>query len=125
MEGRTIHNNYLQIAADTGFVGLGLYLAMLGSVWLDVRRARRWGRGEDLAGRRLYGVAYGVEGAMGVFCIGAMFLSLENFELPFLMLLLGAQAGAVARGEEHRAHLEDLPADDGLLAESGRSPCWS
>ena len=29
MEGRTIHSQYLQIAADNGFVGLGLYLAVL------------------------------------------------------------------------------------------------
>ncbi len=28
---------------------------------------------------------------MIVFCVGAAFLSLENFELPYLMLLIGAQ----------------------------------
>jgi len=28
---------------------------------------------------------------MGVFCVGGAFLSLEAFELPYLLLLLGAQ----------------------------------
>ena len=57
MEGRTIHSQYLQIAADNGFVGLGLYLAMLGSVWADTRFCRRAVKGrsdrriaEDLSG---------------------------------------------------------------------------
>jgi probable O-glycosylation ligase (exosortase A-associated) len=102
-QGWTIHNNYLQIAADTGFPGIGLYLLMLGSVLLDVRRVRGWCRDrDDLNSRRLYGTAYGVEGAMATFCTGAVFLSLENFELPFLLLLIGAQGAALVRGAERR-----------------------
>ncbi|CAN5894938.1 hypothetical protein BH23PLA1_BH23PLA1_37460 [soil metagenome] len=114
MQNRTIHNNYLQIAADTGFPGIGLYLAMLGAVWLDTRRVRRCCRSrEDLESRRLYGIAYGVEGSMAVFCIGAVFLSLENFELPFLLLFLGAQAGAVVR--ERDSNWRTYHVDDGIM----------
>lgn len=104
MEGRTIHNNYLQIAADEGFVGCGLYLAMLGSVWFDLRTIRRRCRGrDDLESRRLHGITYGVEGAMVVFCFGAIFLSLESFELPFLLLLIGAQTSLLVRAAGRRA----------------------
>ena len=100
MEGRTIHSQYLQIAADNGFVGLGLYLAMIASVWADTRFCRRAVKGrDDLQSRRIYLVATGVETSMAVFCFGGAFLSLENFELPFLMLLLGSQLAALVKGQ--------------------------
>ncbi len=60
MEGRTIHSQYLQIAADNGFVGLGLYVAMIASVWADTRFCRRAVAGrDDLQSRRIYMVAVG------------------------------------------------------------------
>ncbi len=100
MEGRTIHSQYLQVAADNGFVGMGLYLAMLGSVWLDTRYCRRAVAGrDDLESRRIYMVAVGAETSMALLCFGAFFLSLENFELPYLMLLLGSQLAALVKGK--------------------------
>ena len=100
IEGRTIHSQYLQIAADNGFVGLGLYLAMIASVWADTRFCRRAVKGrDDLQSRRIYLVATGVETSMVVFCFGGAFLSLENFELPFLMILLGSQLAALVKGK--------------------------
>ena len=99
IEGRTIHSQYLQIAADNGFVGMGLYIAMIASVWADTRFCRRAVKGRnDLQSRRIYLVATGVETSMAVFCFGGAFLSLENFELPFLMLLLGSQLAALVKG---------------------------
>jgi probable O-glycosylation ligase (exosortase A-associated) len=96
MEGRAIHSQYLQIAADCGFIGLGAYLLLLGtctSCWWRLARATR--RRDDPDSRRAYAIACGVEGALLVFGIGAAFLSLESFELPFIMILLGAQAWAI------------------------------
>jgi probable O-glycosylation ligase (exosortase A-associated) len=92
MVGRTIHSQYFQIAADNGWLGLGVYLSVLAMVWLSIRRAVRMLAGrEDAEARRAYAVACGVEGAMAVFCFGGLFLSLESFELPWLLLFLGAQ----------------------------------
>ena len=92
MEGRTIHSQYLQTAADSGLVALALYLTALGLFWFSTRRTRTMTtQRTDLDGRQAYAAACGVEGAMIVFCVGAAFLSLENFELPYLMLLIGAQ----------------------------------
>ncbi|MBY0524711.1 MAG: O-antigen ligase family protein [Gemmataceae bacterium] len=91
-EGRTIHNQYLQTAADTGFVGLTLYMAGLAGVWLSLKRTRRVAaarQGPD--GDRLHALAAGIECSLAVFCVGGMFLSLDVFELPYLLLLLGAQ----------------------------------
>jgi probable O-glycosylation ligase (exosortase A-associated) len=92
MEGRTIHSQYLQIAADCGWVGMLLYLGMYLALWLNVRRTFRLVRGRtDEDARRAYAIAAGVEGAAIVFCFGSIFLSLEVFELPYLLLLLAAQ----------------------------------
>lgn len=92
MEGRTIHSQYIQIAADNGFVGLGLYLAALASVWLSLNRARRAGmRHPGPAGARVQAMAAGLECALAIFCFGSIFLSLDILEMPYLLLLLGAQ----------------------------------
>jgi probable O-glycosylation ligase (exosortase A-associated) len=97
---RTIHSQYLQTAADSGLVGLGLYLTALGSVWLNARRARRAAaRRDDPESRCVHAIASGVETSMVVFCVGGVFLSLENFELPYLLLLIGAQLPVVYRGQ--------------------------
>lgn len=92
MEGRTIHNQYLQIAADTGFVGVGLYLGAFGAGWVSLVHCRRLVRLQRNAeGDLLRALMSGIECALCVFAVGGMFLSLEVFELPYLLLLLGTQ----------------------------------
>jgi probable O-glycosylation ligase (exosortase A-associated) len=97
-EGRTIHSQYLQTSADSGLVALILYLLALGFCWFSMRSARLTAKKRtDEDAWQAYAVACGVEGAMVVFCVGAAFLSLESFELPYLMLLLGAQLPLVLK----------------------------
>lgn len=97
MVGRVIHNQYLQVAADSGLVGLALYLAALLAVWLATLRARRAvARRDDVEASQVHAVASGVESSMAIFCVGAVFLSLEVFELPYLLLLLGSHLPLVA-----------------------------
>ena len=92
MEGRTIHSQYLQTSADSGLVALVLYLLAFGTVWWSLRKVRQaTALRSDPEGTRAYAIACGVEGSMAVFAFGAIFLSLEHFELPYLLLLLGAQ----------------------------------
>jgi O-antigen ligase len=91
-ENRTIHNLYLQLAADGGFVASGLYVTALVTFWRGVRRLRRSvGSGDTDDDRRTAAIANGLECAMAVFVTGAMFLAVDVFELPYLMVLLGAQ----------------------------------
>jgi O-antigen ligase len=90
--GRAIHSQYLQIGADSGVTALVLYLAALFIVWLTIWRVMRQTKWRnDVEGRRAYAIAAGVEGSMAVFCFGAAFLSMETFETPYIMMLLGAQ----------------------------------
>lgn len=126
MEGRVIHNTYLQIGADSGMVGLGFYLVhlvgiftcctlirryMLGNVglvqyalaighWLA---GGRWQPQVNLTGtddhesRRAYTIACGIEGAMVTFVFGSFFLSMETFEPPYILAFLAAQTLAIMR----------------------------
>ena len=138
MEGRVIHSQYLQIAADSGLVGLAAYLLAIGAFLYCLWRVRRqvkghtsifsyllaigyllttgrWNPKRQETGRddpeilRAYTIANGLEGAMIVFCIGAAFLSLETFELPYIALLMGAQLWAICRWEEEKAKQTGSP----------------
>ena len=95
-EGRTIHSQYLQIAADNGFPGLFLYLLMFGTAWASLRQSRRSVIGRtDPEARMVNAYASGIEVSLLLYSCGAIFLSLEVFELPFLLLLLSAQLPVV------------------------------
>ncbi len=96
--GRVIHSQYLQYLADAGYPGLTLYLLALFSLWVAMARSRRWLKKSDAPdAKAAHSMVNGVEGALFVFCIGASFLSLEVFELPYVMALLGAQIGLLTR----------------------------
>ena len=100
MEGRVIHSQLLQILADTGFPGLIIYLVLLTLTMRSLRRVRHWARPRDDADARMaYAVACGVEGSIAVFVIGSLFLSVEVFELPYVLLLLGAQLERVLKAQ--------------------------
>jgi probable O-glycosylation ligase (exosortase A-associated) len=98
MEGRTIHSQYLQTLADNGYVGLALYLLALGSAWVAVVRSRRALQNRTDPDALLHrSMMSGIEGSLAVFCVGAVFLSLEVFELPYLLGLLSIQSWVIAR----------------------------
>jgi probable O-glycosylation ligase (exosortase A-associated) len=124
IEGRTIHSQYLQTAADSGMVALALYLGSLGAVWWSLREVRKATvRRSDPEGVRSYAVACGVEGSLAIFAFGAIFLSLETFELPYLLMLLGAQLRMVVtpapdtEGPDDLHETAPVPASD-IEAES-------
>ncbi len=97
-EGRVIHSTYFQLAADSGFVGLGLYVTFLGAGVYYANRVRRAvPAGDDPDARRAYAIACGVEGSLLVWAIGCTFLSLETFEPPYILSMLGIQLWSIVR----------------------------
>jgi probable O-glycosylation ligase (exosortase A-associated) len=108
-EGRTIHSHYLQIAADSGWVALGFYvLTVVSLMFSSWRTRRRLKRIDHPEARRAVAMLNGIEGSLTVFCVGAFFLSLEVFELPYLLILTGAQLVLIARRDLYS--LEPAPA---------------
>jgi probable O-glycosylation ligase (exosortase A-associated) len=95
-EGRTIHSTYLQIAADSGWVGMALYVGTLAAAVVALWRARLrlWKRADDESARTA-ALLGGVECSLLTFAVGGSALSLETFELPYLLTLLGGQAWGI------------------------------
>jgi probable O-glycosylation ligase (exosortase A-associated) len=91
MQGRTIHSQYFQILADSGYPALALYLATLGLLFWSLRAVRRHLRGHPDVDPRLLAMVSGVECGLLVFVVGGAFLSLEVFELPYALILIGCQ----------------------------------
>ncbi len=96
MEGRTIHSQYLQIAADSGLCGMIIYIAMVIATFYCIVRSsvRLWNR-TDFESRRARAMMGGVACSLISFCIGALALSLEVFEVAYLLFFLGAQVWAL------------------------------
>jgi probable O-glycosylation ligase (exosortase A-associated) len=90
--GRTIHSQSLQLMADTGYVGFACYASVMACTALTLRRSRkRWKHDRSEQGHQLYAMTYGIEASLATFFVGTFFLSLEVFELPYLLVLLAAQ----------------------------------
>jgi probable O-glycosylation ligase (exosortase A-associated) len=114
-EGRTIHSQYLQTLADSGYVGLLLYLMAMGSGWVAIIRTRRHLKeevGAEVALAR--SMLNGLEGALVVFGFGSLFLSLEVFELPYLCSLLAAQTSLLLRVRSPKAHEPAWQSNSGI-----------
>lgn len=111
MAGRTIHSQYLQTAADSGWVGLGLYLGLLLSVFVGLWQTRLALRPyTDPEALKVRSLAAGLECSLALFCFGAIFLSLEHFEMPYIIILLAVQLHAITRAVRAR----QTPAAPGL-----------
>lgn len=92
MEGRVIHSQYIQVAADNGFVGLACYLAVVGLAVWDLERVIRKARPRsDPDSVKAYLAAAGFQGALVTFLVGAVFLSCEAFEPQYWVFLAAAQ----------------------------------
>lgn len=120
-DGMTIHSQYLQLAADTGWVGMGVYLALYFAVlWFGFRlwwKTRRWPDYPEV--RRARALAGGITSALVLYGIGAFFLSLETFELPYVLFLLMAQLWNCYKGGGIEAAVREngsaIPAPPGPL----------
>ena len=104
MFGRTIHSQYLQIAADSGYPALALYLLLFGYSIFSCWRARRalWYRTDEQS-RQACCMLGAIEGSLITFFVGCSALSLEVFELPYIMMLLGIQMLALVHATDTMA----------------------
>ncbi len=138
VEGRAVHSQYLQIAADSGYPAMVVYLALLAAAFLCLRRARaiclkhadacfaHHGK-EDPEGLRAWRgsvLFLGFETGLIIFAIGASFLSIEVLELPWMMMAIAGIAPRAARalcGGAAGGEARETPA---LLRSARPSPFW-
>lgn len=131
LAGRTIHNQYLQIAADSGLPSAGVYIAMIGfgvfGLWHARRRCinaeQEFAEGPTPAGphtreelidraRDAATLCLGLQTALMMFAFSGMFLSVELVEVPWLLIVLsGILPAAVDRRLEGLTESEE-PEDE-------------
>jgi probable O-glycosylation ligase (exosortase A-associated) len=115
MPGRVIHNQYIQLAADCGFIGAGLYIGILVAAFLNFRRVARLARPfDDVDSRRAYLAASGLQAAMITYCTGAIFLSCEAFEPQYYLFLCAAALRTIYEGGV-RSTTRGVPAAPGAV----------
>jgi len=94
---RRSHNLYLQMAAETGLVGLGAFAVVIGLAFREVDRARRRFESTD---RRLWGLACGLELALVISLTTSLFLHAAYIRYFWVLIgmatAIGAQPGTPA-----------------------------
>lgn len=96
------HNSYVQVGAELGIPGVLLFIGMLGSAFVALRRSNRYGAADDAhAGPEL---TQAIAASLTGFVVGAFFLSLAYSEILFTLIALtvalqkATGSGVVRRG---------------------------
>lgn len=93
---RDTHNTYLHVLAENGFVGLGLYMMIFISSFVELTRGRRMARSDASAEAKEVADRYQAyqAGFVGL-AVCAVFGSLDGTVFPFLLLSLGTVTGII------------------------------
>jgi O-antigen ligase len=87
MEGKSIHNLFLQVGADYGLQGMvGLLIFYLGGMWETIRMS------QTAVARRLVWpmvFSYMCVTSTAGFLMSSVFIGIESVEAPYLVTLLG------------------------------------
>ncbi|MCS7042469.1 MAG: O-antigen ligase family protein, partial [Bryobacteraceae bacterium] len=106
--GKVLHNNWLQILVDSGIFAFLLYVWLVFSVGF-----RMWRRGRGLLKKGdIEGAAIplAVSTALGVFIVGATFLSRTTFDLYYVLLCTAAAWMEIFEPRRAAAVAEPAPA---------------
>jgi hypothetical protein len=131
--GRTIHSQYLQVGADSGIPAMAVFVGLLGLSLVSLRRGHRicCDRIDEIEGkhwpaepqeaaaaelnqlRLTAAISLGCAASLVIYAVGALFLSLELFELPWLLMAMAILLPPLL----HR-HLEEMDEAEATAAPS-------
>jgi putative inorganic carbon (hco3(-)) transporter len=105
------HSIYFGMLAEQGFVGLSLYLGLLGSCFLSLRRLRQLG--QMYGDERLVGYAKMFQGSLLAFMVSGAFLGRHYFDLFFdvvacVVMLKAAFAAELAEADYDSVEAETV-----------------
>jgi O-antigen ligase len=100
--GRTIHNVYIQVAADCGIVaGLIFVFLIVLSLWRLIKAIRMTSAtSDDYEIRWMHYISWASFWSLGIFAFGAIFLSFETFETYYLLMLMGSIIPVLVKKQE-------------------------
>lgn len=92
------HSIYFNLMGEHGFVGLGLFLVLIGFTLASLQRLRRWGRRHpELAWAGNYG--HMLQASLAAYLSTGAFLSVSYFDLAYHLLIVAALLHLVAARE--------------------------
>lgn len=112
------HSAYVEMATEHGLVGLGLWLALLGGslvaltglIWRGRRQGQPW----------LENHAAMLRASLAAYMVGAAFLGIAYWQMPYLIVLSAVLASRFARGEVSTPRLEAR--ENAVPQHPGKSP---
>lgn len=126
LPGRVVHNQYLQVAADSGLPAAAIYVAMVGLSWMRLNGCRRTAVRAGEEARRLGDeraearaqdaerLCLALSASIIALASSAMFLSIEIIELPWMLIMIAGVAPA--------AVMNRLSDTDETLPEASHEP---
>jgi O-antigen ligase len=104
---RAAHSVWFSLLAETGYVGLGIYVLLLAIVLRTCRRVMKQAPPAGVDRKRHWTWNYGAALmiAIGTFAVGGSFLSQARFEYVFALLMAAVPLSVLA-GEEAEATTE-------------------
>ena len=111
------HSIYFQVMAEHGFVGLGLYLALILSTLITLRQVMRCTR-SDPTRMPLYNMAQMIEVSLAGFLVSGAFLSMSYFDLFFHLVAITIVLKVLAYQPLTLAGLAPAPVRPPALAET-------
>jgi probable O-glycosylation ligase (exosortase A-associated) len=123
--GRTIHSVFLQIAADSGFIALGVFLILIVFTYWRLRdcriicrhllRREEFGPQTDAISQhnlaQLEHIALAGQGSLVIYCMGGAFLSVEILESAWLLTVLAGVFPLVLQYQINRLRDEVIQAE--------------
>ena len=104
---RSVHNSWLGIAAEQGYLGLAIFLALIASAFVACFRARRLAK-RDPTLQHFGQYAAAIEAALVVFAVGGTFVPWQYCEMLWHTLALSAALNQLVSARQ-AAHVAASP----------------
>ena len=123
--GRTIHNLYIQVAADSGLPAAAMLLGLIGGslIWLRKGAKASRSRIDEYSFRWHHYICRAAFWSLVTFAFGSMFLSTENIELGYLLMLIAAVAPKLAEKQRIGQRIVAGACGPGRVGDVGHIRC--
>jgi O-antigen ligase len=88
-DGHIAHNTYLNVAAELGIFGIGIFLAILVSSWRRARKLARWAAQQTPTPVTAIQIARAIEAGLVGYAFTAIFLTADYIKHAWILMFFG------------------------------------